>query len=105
MSDKVIKINAEVGQFQGITRNYAGIENDAAAVVINNADSTIEVRLKSQQYASRYEFPNIGNEGVLYTDVGDNKTYRWDGTELKYYCVGSNYEDIKIINGGNAKHE
>lgn len=105
MSEKVIKIEADVGQFQGVTRNYAGIENDATDVVINNAESTIEVKLKSQQYATRYEFPNIGNEGVLYSDIGENKTYRWDGTDLKYYCVGSNYEDIKIINGGNSNNE
>jgi len=105
MSEKVIRINAEVGQFQGITRNYAGVTNDATEVVINNAESTIEVRLRSQQYATKHEFPNIGNEGVLYTDIGENKTYRWDNNQLKYYCVGSNYEDIKIINGGNANNE
>jgi hypothetical protein len=105
MSEKVIRIDAEVGQFYGVTRNYTGKENDVSRVIVDNAASSIEVTLKSQQYASKYEFPNSGNEGVLYTDIVENKTYRWDSGQLKYYCVGSNYEDIKIINGGNANNE
>lgn len=45
------------------------------------------------------EFPLIGNEDKLYIDSGANKTYRWDDTNLKYYCVGSDYDDISQIDG------
>lgn len=51
---------------------------------------------------SHLSFPNVGNKYVLYIAISENRAYRWDDTELKYYCVGSDYEEIKIINGGNA---
>ena len=33
---------------------------------------------------------------------GHNKIYRWDTTDMKYFCIGSNYDDIEVINGGSA---
>lgn len=51
---------------------------------------------------NKYEFPSIGAQDVLYVATDENKVYRWDDTELKYFVVGTNYEDIKIINGGSA---
>lgn len=51
---------------------------------------------------SIYKFPNVGNKNNLYVDYSTNTTYRWDETELKYYCVGSDYREIEIIRGGNA---
>lgn len=51
---------------------------------------------------SKYEFPTIGSNKCLYISASENKAYRFDETQLKYYVVGSDYEDIKIINGGNA---
>ncbi|MGE1061792.1 hypothetical protein NXG27_04010 [Megasphaera paucivorans] len=53
-------------------------------------------------YDSLYEFPNIGKFGVIYIDTGSNKTYRWDSENRKYFCVGSDYSDIGVINGGKA---
>lgn len=51
---------------------------------------------------SKYEFPTVGDGRCLYISVSENKTYRFDEAQLKYYVVGSDYEDIKIINGGCA---
>lgn len=48
------------------------------------------------------DFPPVGNELCLYIAKDENKLYRWDDTTIKYYCVGSDYNDIKIINGGGA---
>lgn len=48
------------------------------------------------------DFPPVGNELCLYIAKDENKLYRWDDTAIKYYCVGSDYNDIKIINGGGA---
>lgn len=48
------------------------------------------------------EFPNIGDEGVLYIDSTENNSYRWDNENKKYYLVGFNYGNIKKILGGNA---
>jgi len=51
---------------------------------------------------SIYGFPNIGSINNIYVDTTNNKAYRWDNRNLKYYIVGSDYNDIKIINGGDA---
>lgn len=85
-----------------VTREYKGVENEGAAVVVDNKANTIEVTLKPHSFASRLEFPNVGNEAFLYVDEGANKVYRWNNATMTYCCVGSDYTDIKIINGGNA---
>lgn len=54
------------------------------------------------EYKNLYEFPTVGIKNNLYIDSENNKSYRWDENSLKYICIGSNYEDIKIINGGNS---
>lgn len=54
---------------------------------------------------TRFEFPNVGNIYTMYIATDENKSYRWDDENLKYYCVGSDYQDIKIIDGGNANGE
>ena len=56
----------------------------------------------NQTYASIYDFPNIGEVGVLYAETTKNKIYRWDSTDQRYYCVGSDWEQIDCIDGGNA---
>lgn len=88
--------------FATVTRQYEGIENDGAEVLVDNKKNTIEVVLKPHSYASRLEFPNIGSEAVLYVDESANRVYRWDSLAMTYSCVGSDYTEIEIINGGNA---
>lgn len=90
--------------FRTITKNYHGTENDAVETIVDNKARTIEIRLKPQQYASKFAFPNIGNTAVLYIDVKDNETYRWDEEKRQYVCVGADYHQIKIINGGTANY-
>ena len=51
------------------------------------------------------EFPNIGDARFLYVDKEKNKTYRWNSDDLKYYCIGSDYEAIQIVDGGEANNE
>lgn len=45
-------------------------------------------------------FPKIGNVLCIYIDKETNRSYRWDDENTKYYCIGSNQQDITIINGG-----
>lgn len=47
-------------------------------------------------------FPSIGNEACVYISKSENRAYRWDDTNVKYYCVGSDWRDIQMIMGGNA---
>lgn len=51
---------------------------------------------------SLYKFPNVGNTRDLYVDSSTNRTYRWSDEDLKYYCIGSDYNEIGIISGGRA---
>lgn len=51
---------------------------------------------------SYLKFPTIGNENQIYIDTSENATYRWDDVDLKYYCIGRDYKEIKVINGGSS---
>lgn len=56
-------------------------------------------------YVTYLEFPvvpNSGWENDIFLDTTNNKIYRWDTTDMKYFCIGSNYDDIEIINGGSS---
>lgn len=68
-----------------------------------NVDFITDYNKAVEQYPSRFEFPNVGREDVTYIDQEANKTYRWDNKARKYYCVGSDYNDIEVIDGGSAK--
>ena len=57
------------------------------------------------QVVTFLEFPNMGKDHCLYIDQTANKTYRWNAEDLKYYCVGSDYEAIEIVDGGGANNE
>lgn len=52
--------------------------------------------------SSLLEFPSVGKENCIYIDTDKNKTYRWSSADTKYYCIGSDYTEIKVINGGSA---
>ncbi len=57
------------------------------------------VSVTVQTYA---DLPSVGSETLFYIVKADNRMYRWDADDLAYYCIGSDYNDIKIINGGTA---
>ena len=88
-----------------IEKNYDNLDNKPKINGVeldgdkNSSDLKISEVIKAQNYLY---FPNIGKENCIYIDITNNKTYRWDNVYLKYYVVGSDYNDIKIINGGDA---
>lgn len=49
-----------------------------------------------------YSFPTIGRADKIYIATKTNETYRWDDDNTKYYCVGSDYHNIEVINCGGA---
>ena len=49
-----------------------------------------------------YSFPTVGNEAFIYIASKENRTYRWDNDNSKYYCIGSDYNEIKLINCGDS---
>lgn len=57
------------------------------------------------QVEALVNLPNVGSENTVYFVKNENATYRWDEAGLKYYCTGRDYQEIKVINGGNAEEE
>ena len=53
-------------------------------------------------YVTHYEFPNRGREAAIYIATEENKVYRWNPDTASYFCIGSDYSDIKMIDGGDA---
>lgn len=51
-------------------------------------------------YANYEDFPTIGDPNRLYIDLSENCVYRFDEEKLTYRCVGRDYNDIEVINGG-----
>lgn len=58
-----------------------------------------------RQYENKNYFPNVGKVNAVYIDSENNKTYRYDTDTNTYYVVGSDYEDIKIINCNGGKNQ
>ena len=56
-----------------------------------------------RSYASLAAFPKQGNNDMLYLDETTNRFYRWDAPAQNYRTVSPDYNDIKIIDGGNAQ--
>lgn len=46
------------------------------------------------------DLPKVGNVLCIYIDKETNRSYRQDDDDIKYYCIGSDWQDINIINGG-----
>lgn len=51
------------------------------------------------EYDSILNFPNIGKPNMLYVAKQEHKTYYYDVNKNIYIIVGSDYGDIKVING------
>lgn len=51
---------------------------------------------------TRALLPSVGNTSSGYYIRDEKALYAWDDKKLKYYCIGRDYENIKIINGGDA---
>lgn len=51
------------------------------------------------QEDSFLSFPVVGQDSAVYIDKTAGKIYRWDSSSLKYYGVGSDYNQINLING------
>ena len=57
--------------------------------------------------STRYDFPSIGKENVIYKAESERLLYQWNTTDLKYEIVGEveisgDLSNIEIIHGGSA---
>ena len=54
------------------------------------------------EYTSSLQFPTVGKTKTIYVDITASKIYRWDDDNIKYYCIGSDYNNINLINCGDS---
>ena len=71
--------------------------NGLLGVGILQVESDAVVRVNN-----RLDLPTVGNSQNIYFVIGENAVYRWDEEKLLYFCVGRDYEEISLINGGTA---
>ena len=89
-------------QYMEILRKYQDETNNQLEAISTNIQDLQNNKAQIVEETSYLNFPNIGNENNIYIDTSQNACYRWDSQSLKYYCYGSNYNDINIINGGSS---
>lgn len=69
----------------------------------NNSTITNESKKPSfsfiEEFDIRQEFPIVGKEKTLYIAKKEKASYYWDSSNLKYECIGRDYEEVNIING------
>lgn len=79
------------------------LDYDGLKIVVDEILGRIRENGKVESFANGLiDFPTIGKENVVYIDELQNAVYRWDDENIKYYCVGKDYEKIDIILGGDS---
>lgn len=102
VQDVPVEDNINVGEIQVIRPTYNGINTDNIEMNVDNQNRTISASLVQSQYENKLAFPSVGSNKILYVDLSDNSLWRFDLDNLIYVCVGRDYTEIEIINGGNA---
>ena len=64
-----------------------------------NLQMADRVYVKEVEFNNRFEFPSIGNVNMLYVAKDEHKIYIFDTDTLNYVVVGSDYAEIKMIQG------
>ena len=67
--------------------------------ISGNVDKAENIYVKEIEFNNRYEFPSIGKENMIYVARDENRAYRFDEESLTYYCIGSDYNEIEVIQG------
>lgn len=63
---------------------------------IAGAVSTAEkVNVSELHFSNRYEFPNVGESGVLYIANDENAAYRFDEKQNVYALIGVGFDAIE----------
>lgn len=77
------------------------IEDNEGSVPSSALLSSVSKRVDEiiQEFDSASAFPVTGKENVIYVDKSTNTIYRWDDANVKFYCIGSDYNSIEVIDG------
>ena len=92
-----IKVSASNINTPNIGLTVPGLQNIGIGIASGAAGASFLL-----QKGSIAEFPSVGKPQFLYIALDTGKSYVWDDTNFGYLIVGTNYEDIKVIDGGKA---
>lgn len=107
VTDVVVEFNrSRVIYKEGDYNNLENLPSINDTILMGNKSSS-ELKLLGElhKYDTYLEFPSIPDSNYvndIFLDVSENMIYRWDSQNLKYYCIGSDYRNIEVINGGKA---
>ena len=93
---------------QGPKGNKGDRGYSAYEVAVNNGFTGTEAQwldslgISVQRYPSIANFPNLGNPATVYLVDDESACYKWDADLLRYICVGRDWKDIEVIDGGHA---
>lgn len=60
------------------------------------------VYVRELEFDTRFNFPNIGDGKTLYIATDESRIYRFDEEKRRYECIGADWHEIELIDGGNA---
>ena len=65
--------------------------------VIKITDNLLESHVVTED--SYFDFPAVGDGNTIYIASDTGRSYKWDSDELKYICIGTDYNAIDLIDG------
>ncbi len=92
----VTAANPAVGivPFASIAEYNAAVKLTRSPVEKKDVSQTVSKIIEAGGTA---DFPELGENDVLYIDSSDNSAYKWSSKISAYYCVGRDYFSIKQI--------
>ena len=85
--------------FDGIVKAIGGIADFSDR--FDELEEKIDTKIQTYGYKSA--LPTKGEANVMYIVTDENAQYRWSEASSQYYCVGRDYNEISIIDGGSAE--
>ena len=109
VDSQIQKVEGEIAKKQDILESGTNIKTINGESILGSGNIDISGGggdANVVQVATKSELPNIGGSAhTVYFVKDENATYRFDADSLVYICVGRDYNNIKVINGGTALSE
>ena len=67
--------------------------------IVGNVEKADNIYVKETEFNNRYEFPSIGKPNMIYVAKDEHKIYMFNANTLTYEVIGSDYNEIEIIQG------
>ena len=86
------------GSVSSVGRRISGSINNLISVegCVERAEN---IYVKETEFNNRYEFPSIGKPNMIYVAKDEHKIYMFNANTLTYEVIGSDYNEIEIIQG------